>query len=298
MTRVAPAASVAQRRLLDDGGKAQSMLWIMAIMMFLTTLAGAFGLGALATARSLDKQLAGRLTVQLVEADPARRAVAESRLMALLQAHPDVARAASVDRGALVAMLRPWLGDQGDMVDLPIPAMIDVEVLRPDPTRLARIADQIARAVPAARLDRYESWMSPVARFMQLMIALAAGLVVLMALAMTTVVALAARAGLDRHRETIDVLHIMGSTDGQIARLFQRRIARDALVGGVIGAAVGLVLCAFVGGQLAGLGADLVGGVRFGVTDWLVLIALPVLFALLAIVAARLAVLRLLEQRL
>ena len=43
---------------------------------------------------------------------------------------------------------------------------------------------------------------------------------------------LAARSGLDTHRDTIDVLHMLGSTDVQIARLFQRRIAFDTLFGG------------------------------------------------------------------
>lgn len=286
------------RRLLDDRADTQSMLWIMAIMMFLTTLAGAFGLGATATARSLDQQLAGRLTVQLVEADPARRAAAESRLVAQLRRAPDVARVEPVDRAALLAMLRPWLGDQRDTGDLPIPAMIDVEVRRPDAARIAQLAAQIERIAPAARLDQYQSWMSPVARFMQLMMALAASLVALMALAMAIVVVLAARAGLDRHRPTIDILHMLGSTDGQIARLFQRRIARDALIGGIIGAIAALGLVALIGMQASSLGSDLVGGVRFGWADWLVLMAVPILFALLATLVARLAVLRLLEQRL
>ena len=34
---------------------------------------------------------------------------------------------------------------------------------------------------------------------------------------------------LDTHRATIEILHLMGATDVQVARLFQRRIALDAL---------------------------------------------------------------------
>jgi hypothetical protein len=51
------------------------MTWIMAIMLFLTVLAGALGLGMFAATAQLDRQLAGRLTVQIVEPmpKPARR---------------------------------------------------------------------------------------------------------------------------------------------------------------------------------------------------------------------------------
>ena len=53
-----------------------------------------------------------------------------------------------------------------------------------------------------------------------------------MAAATAAVVVLAARAGLEAHRATIEVMHMLGSTDVQVARLFQRRIARDAAIGG------------------------------------------------------------------
>ena len=52
------------------------------------------------------------------------------------------------------------------------------------------------------------------------------------AVATGAVVLLAARAGLETHRETISVMHMLGSTDVQVARLFQRRIALDAAIGG------------------------------------------------------------------
>src|SRR3546814_12110898 len=90
----------------------------------------------------------------------------------------------------------------------------------------------MARVTPAAHVDRHQRWMSPGSRFMDTLVWLAVGLVVLMAGATAAVVILAARAGLEAHRETIEVLHMMGSTDIQVARPFQRRIALDTLAGG------------------------------------------------------------------
>jgi cell division transport system permease protein len=291
-----PMAAPAGRRLLDAGRQTRSMAWIMAIMLFLTVLAGAFGLAALAAAQALDRQLAGRLTVQIVEANPDARERATAATLSRVRAVPGVARAAPVDRAALAAMLRPWLGEQGADSDLPIPAMIDIELRAPSDAAVAAVTRAVQVAAPGARIDRYESWMSPVASFMRVMIGLAIALILLMAAATATVVVLAARAGLDSHRETIEVLHMLGSTDSQIARLFQRRIALDTLFGGLAGTLIALVAIGFVGVQVAGLGSDLLGGIAFGVRDWVLLIALPIAFALLATVAARLAVMRALQR--
>lgn len=293
MRLITPAAD---RRLLDESRRTRSMIWIMAIMLFLTVLAAAFGLGTLAAATLLDRQIAGRLTVQIVEANEgARERDAAAALVAIRQT-PGVARAVPVDRDQLTTLLRPWLGEDGADPDLPVPAMIDVQMQGVSDNAVARLTNAVRAIVPSARIDRHESWMSPVSNFMQLMIWLAAGLVLLMAGATAAVVILVGRAGLDTHRDTIEVMHMLGSTDMQVARLFQRRIALDTLYGGVTGTVLAMVTIALIGSQLSGLGSDLVSGIALSERDWVLLAGLPILFALLATVAARYAVLGALRQ--
>ena len=288
--------STASRRLLDAQRETRSMRWIMAIMLFLTVLSAALGLGMAAANRLLDRQLAGRLTVQIVEADDARREAADERVRAVLRGLPEVAMARPVDRTALAGLLRPWLGEEGADPDLPIPAMIDVDLAERTDAGFARVRAAVLAAVPTARIDRHESWLAPVSGFLAILSAVAAGLVILMAAATASVVLLAARAGLDTHRYTIDVLHMLGSTDVQIARLFQRRIALDALTGGAIGTALAMGAVLLLGLQAARLGSDLLDGVGLGPWDWLALALLPVAFALLAMVSARIAVASALRQ--
>ncbi|OYW23375.1 MULTISPECIES: ABC transporter permease [unclassified Sphingomonas] len=290
---ITPAAD---RRLLDESRRTRSMIWIMAIMLFLTVLAAAFGLGTLAAANVLDRQIAGRVTVQIVEANEGARERDAAAALRLIRQTPGVARAEPVDRAQLAGLLRPWLGEDGADPDLPMPAMIDVELLAGTDSAVARLARAVRAVVPSARIDRHESWMSPVSNFMQLMIWLAAGLVVLMAGATAAVVILVGRAGLDTHRETIEVLHMLGSTDMQVARLFQRRIALDTLYGGAAGTVLAMLTIGLVGSQLSGLGSDLVSGIALSERDWVLLAGLPILFALLATVAARYAVLGALRQ--
>lgn len=281
----------ADRRLLDDRRGTRAMAWVMAIMLFLTVLAAALGLATLGVVAVLDRQLAGRLTVQIVSSGDRARTSATSATLAALRGLPEVRRAAPVDRARLTEMLRPWLGADGADPDLPIPAMIDVDLADARPAVVARVAAAVRAVARDARIDRQESWMTPVRSVMTMLTGLAGGLVLLMAGATAAVVILAARAGLDTHGDTIAVLHMLGSTDVQVARLFQRRIGMDTLIGGMAGMLVALAVVALVGAQFDALGSDLFAGLRLGPGDWGMLVCLPLAFALLATLAARLAVL-------
>ncbi len=291
-------AAAADRRLLDERRGTRAMTWIMAIMLFLTLLAAALGLGTLGAARLLEHQLAGRLTVQIVEPVEQARNEQTTRALAVLRASPEVARATQVDRAKLAELMRPWLGEDGADPELPVPAMIDVDLATGTDAAVARVTAAVRAVAPAARIDRHETWMSPVSDFMNLVTWLAAALVLLMASATAAVVILAARAGLDTHRDTIEVMHMLGSTDVQIARLFQRRIALDTLIGGIIGAVLATGVVLLVGMQIGALGSDLLSGLALGQRDWTLLALLPIAFALLAAFAARIAVLGALRRTL
>lgn len=208
---------------------------------------------------------------------------------------PGVTRVQLVDRVRLAELLKPWLGDAGLDPDLPMPAMIDVEVTG---DRAAAVEQAARRIAPGARVDRHAQWLSPVRSFMTMMSWLALGLVLLIASATAAVVLLAARSGLDTHRDTIEVLHMLGSTDIQVARLFQRRIAFDTLAGGLIGTLGAAVVTWLLQTRTQGLGSELLGSVALAPRDWLLLLLVPLGFALLATAAARLAILRTLGARL
>jgi cell division transport system permease protein len=284
-----------ERRLLDEGTPTRAMTWIMAIMLFLTVLAGALGLGMFAATAQLDRELAGRLTVQIVEPIAGLRDSQAAAMVTTLGKLPGVTRVREVDRAHLAQLLKPWLGDAGLDPDLPMPAMIDVEAAGGD---FAAIEAAARRIAPTARVDRHAQWLSPVRSFLSSMSWLAVSLMLLIAGATAAVVLLAARSGLDTHRDTIDVLHMLGSTDVQIARLFQRRIAFDTLLGGAAGTAAALVLVWFLQARLSAVGSEMLGGVALQQRDWFLLLLLPLGFALLSTLAARVAVLRTLGKRL
>lgn len=277
--------SVADRNLLPEGRLAGPMPWMIGIMIFLTVLAAAAGLALTDAARTLNANLEGRATIQIVQADPIRREMETLAALRALEGTPGVTSIRRVSDAEIAKLLEPWLGAQGLGPDLPVPALIDIEMSGGD---VAQLAARIHPVAPSARIDRHARWLTPLAGLIQSLTWLAAGLVLLMGVATTAAVVLASRGALNTHRATIDVLHLLGATDIQIARLFQRRIALDALFGGGIGLAAGIVVILFVGVRLGAVGSDLLGSARLDFSGWAMIVAIPIAGALLATVTARL----------
>jgi len=292
------AGRAARRRWLSEGRRGP-MPWIIAIMMFLTVLAGAAGLSLAHALNRMHGELAGGQTVQIVEANAAKRADQVRRVEALLRGDGAVAAVRVVPEERLRVQLEPWIGAGAQSGELPIPALIDMETA-PGATssQLRALAQKIRAAAPTARIESHERYLGPVERLMRLMMWLAAGLMVLMISVTGAVIMLAARSAHATHRRTIDIMHLLGATDLQIARLFQRRMAVDAMFGGALGFGAAAVLLGLLGRFLFATGSELTG---MAVLPWRLAAFLPLipLFGvLLAMLTARVTIRRALERTL
>ena len=284
-------ASPADRRLLPSGRFAGATPWLIGIMMFVMVVVAATGLALAGGARLVRDGVAHRYSIQIADGR-----ASEARAVAAARAAPGVTRVAPVPEAELRATLEQWLGPvaAGEGADLPLPALIDVE-LAPgsDP---AAVAAAVTRAVPSAQFIADQSRLAPMLGTLTALTAIASLIVLLIALATAAAVVLATRGALDTHRGTIDVLHGIGATDLQVTRLFQRKIALDALIGGTAGAIVAGIVLALVAG-LGALGDWTDGSLLRGI-DLLILVALPLLAAILATVVARSTVLAALRGQL
>lgn len=288
----------AERGLLPEGRMAGPMPWVIAIMMFLTVLAAAAGLGLAGAATRLGGQIGSRITLQVVEANPQLRAAQAEAAAEAVRRLPGVVAVRIVPQEEIDELLEPWIGAGGLESDLPIPALVDVDLTPEGRAGLDRLRAAVGAAAPAARVDDNAQWLAPLASLIGALQWLAAALVLLMVGATAATVVLAARAALDTHRQTIEILHLMGATDIQVARLFQRRIALDALFGGLVGFILAGAVLIAIGERVAALGSELLGSAAIPPQGWAVLLALPVLGVILAMLVARFTILRALGRML
>ena len=289
---IIPRVPVQHRRLLPDHRLSGPTPWVIAILMMLTLLAAAAGVGLARSADAIGSAIAGRVTVQIVTANPVTRAEQAAALRRAAAAQPFVLSARAVGQEELQETLGQWFGSaEGDdpvLQSLPLPALIDIDFVGQNhSSHMQQLRALVAAEAPGARIIPHAEWLGPVARLIGSLAWIAGGLVLLMTLASAAVVIMTARAALGTHFATIEMLHLIGATDRQITRLFQRRIAIDTAYGIALGTAVAAALLLLIGWQWAGITSGLAATASLGPTGWALLLALPLLAIALAALTAR-----------
>jgi cell division transport system permease protein len=278
------------RRLIPSSGMRGPVPLLIAIMTFVMVVVAAAGLALANSAAVVKSGVEHRYSIQI--ADGAAKAPAA---IAAARAAKGVTRVEQVPPEDLRRTLERWLGPAGAEADLPLPVIIDVD-LGPDADPVA-VGQAIQKAAPGAQFIAHRASLAPLLQALRGLTLLALGLVLLIAAASAAAIVLAARGALDNHRATIEVMHGIGATDRQVARLFVRQIAIEALLGGVAGAAVaGVIIALILGG--ASSATILAGAPPLGWDDALLLGLLPLVVALLATLVGRAALLRALRERL
>jgi cell division transport system permease protein len=296
---LAPLRGRRASHLLPRARLGGPMPWVIAIMVALTVLATG---GVLALTNLVDRaraDLAGGVTVQIVEADPVLRAAQAERTMAVLHDLPGVGDQRLVPQAELEALIEPWLGGGVRSEVVPLPALIDVRLEgEVHDEALDSLRSALAEVAPDARVDAQSDWLGPVFDAIAALRWLALGLIALLAFTSAAAVWLAARNALNANRSTIEVVHLLGGTDGQIARIFQRSVLIDAALGGLVGLILGAVALTILGAQFAALDAGLVQGGGLDAIDWLLMALVPFAAVAIALLTARMTVLASLRKML
>lgn len=265
--------------------------WVIAILIALVVIAAAGGLSLRNLAENARADLSDAVTVQIVEANEERRSELAASAAAVLSDHPLVTSVRVVPDAELAELLEPWLGANAASGDVPIPALIDVELSRQaNPEELAQLQSALDEVVEGTKIDAQSEWLKPVYDALAALQYLALALIALIAFATAAAVWLAARTAFSNHRDTVEIIHLLGGTDAQITRIFQRSVLRDAAFGAVLGLVLGLGAVWLLGQQFVALDSGMVAGGGLGWTDWAVIFLIPVGGVLLALITGRITI--------
>ena len=283
-------ATSAERRLLGTAKLRGPTPWVIAIMSFSIMIIAATGLALASAAGMLTGAIQARYAVEV----PAGAGQLDALVLAL-KTSPGVVEVDPVPESEMRRTLERWLGPAAQSADLPVPALVNFDV-RPG-ADLAPIEQRVRSVDPQARLTPHEQSVGPLLKTLRVLQWIAFGLVLLLSLASAAAVVLAARGALDTHRFTIEVMHGIGATDVQVTHLFQRKIAIDAFVGSVAGAAAAALVLMILGAGSSFV-SELSGGPTLSTVDLFVLACIPIALTVLATWVARAAVLSALREAL
>lgn len=270
--------------------------WVIAVMVFLAGLAMLVALGLQMTAHTWHQGLAQSLTVQVINADSTARDKEVAAALAELRKTPGVASAEEETGEEVAALLEPWLGKGNVGPDLPIPALIDVRVADGHKVDAAALGAALAKVAPSARVDAHERWLADLLVLMRIVQWVGGMIVALVGLATVAIIIFATRAGLATHRETVEIVHMMGAKDSTIAGAFQWRFLWVGIKGAIIGLlalGAGMGIVHLINQRLEGaLLPQLVPPPEVLAS----LLILPIVAGLLTMLTARFAVMRALSD--
>ena len=265
--------------------------WVIAILIALVVIAGAGGLALRNLAENARADLSDSITVQIIEANPQTRSERSQAAAAILASQPLVMSLRVVPDEELTALLEPWLGPSVGGQDVPFPALIDVELnARADEAQVADLQAALDRAVPGSKVDAQSSWLRPVYSALTALQWLALARIALVGIATGGAVWLAARSAFANHKDTVEIIHLLGGTDEQITRVFQRTVMLESSFGATVGAALGVAIVWLLGQQFVALDSGMIGGATLSLNDWLLIAAIPLAGVLLAIATARITI--------
>lgn len=283
---------------LSGDASARFLPWLIAFMVFLAALALVGAEALRQTAERWDSGLSGSITVQLPPQldDPEGQEAAVETALTVLGDIAGVREIEVMDRGQAAALLEPWLGNAAEDPALPLPVLMTVR-FSGDAGAIAQEARrQLSEAVPGAEVDDHRDWIGGLLDLTRGLELLAVFLLLLVGAAAVVTVVFVTRTGLAVHRPVIELLHLMGARDAQVAGRFQAHALWLGLQGGLLGLAAAVLCYALLDWALTPATAALLPPLRFGPRLLLLLALLPAIAAGVAWVTARITVLRTLAR--
>lgn len=287
---------------LGRDGSVRFLSLLIALMVYLAGLALAGTLALNGALARWDRSLIGTLTIQLPPAPESSKG--DGGLGAVLQtlrSTPGVLSAVPLSREATARLVEPWLGTSLTPDELALPRLIDLRIDADHMPNLAELRARVAAAAPGAALDDHRLWLDRLARLVLSIEATTVGILALIGAAAVLTVVFTTRTGLAIHHAVIEVLHLIGARDGYIARQFERQALRLGLRGGIVGLALAAatvygIARAASATAILGDRVQLLPALELAPWHWLVLALLPVAAALIAMLTARITVLRALAR--
>ena len=285
--------------LLDKDALSRFLPWLIAFMVFLAILAMAGMLVLNATASRWDQGIRGTLTVQVMPAeDPAKDDERLQVVLSVLAQMPEIDRYEMLTDDRLLKLLEPWLGPAAGSRDLPLPRLVDVELKTNANLNAEVLSRQLAARVPGTSVDDHRIWLKRLVRLIQTVEGLATLVLAFIALATVGTVVFTTRTGLDIHREAMEVLHLIGAQDSYIAGQFASHAFALGLKGGVFGLLLAVPTLLGIGYLAQQMDSSLLPDITLGPVHWSALAGLPLVVSLIAMVTARITVIKTLSRML
>ncbi len=270
------------------------LVFLTALMTFLCLLSVTASMSLTRMADRWTTGLENTLTVEIPNSDD--QAVLTAKVLSALRTAPGIKSAKLMDQNDMNELLKPWLGSAAEsMKDLPLPALITIELKTRTDKVVGTINRVVQEAAPTAQIDAHEQWLTDLLRFTGTLKLVAILIMLAIGLVTSLTVAGAVRSRMAIHHTELELLHIMGADDSYITGQFQRYIYWLAGKGVLLGFIICMALVAVIE-IISMTSSEALPALKLSVLQLLALPLAAIALLVISAFAARLTALKVLRE--
>ena len=263
----------------------------IAIFIFAITLSGVLAVDSMIT--NWNKSILGSLTVQIIpsstldkEKSVAETSAMEEKAVDFLKSVNGIIKVTPLSDEQMTELLSPWLGDDVDIRDLPVPRIIDVKLDSDANIDFTQLAKDLSQVSPLASLDNHKLWLNKLIAFADGIKMIATTILLLVTLITSGAIFYTTKMSLGLQRNVIEILHIIGAKDTYIAQQYAKHMGKIGFIGGLCGIIFAIPSIFFIGNLARAIEGGIISDTSLGIYDWGTILALPLFAMLIAILTA------------
>lgn len=274
--------------------------WLIAFMVYLAAMALTATMVLSGASANWRQGLSGTMTVQVIplgsEEDPQTLNRRVKDVLQALRKTPGIETAEMLSHDKLAALLEPWLGKGPLIEELPLPRLIDVRIAAGDTVDIEGLESRLAAFDRGTVVDDHGLWLDRLITLAGAIEIIALVVMVLICVSAIAAAVFTTRTGLAIHHDVIELLHLMGAQDDYVARQFQVHAFWLGLKGGLIGLGLTVVTLLVLGYLGRQVDTTMLPSMSLSVLQWVGLVVIPAVAALISMLTARFTVLRTLAR--
>ena len=243
------------------------------LLVLLATLSLAVGMVMSSASESLQRSLSGTLTVQ-VPAGLEQQSATES-IIEILRATPNIRDVRKIPDREINEALEPWLGAQAPILDLPLPALVDVAIESGQTVDIQVLTKKLSAVAPGTVVEEHSMWLGRLIDITNTVETVSMSVMLLVLISVVITVVFSTRTWMAVNREAVEVLHLIGAHDSYIAHQFQKHTFWLSSVGAAGGFALGTSFVLLIQFYIGRLSDSFLLDLTLGDIQWAALCLLP-----------------------
>ena len=177
----------------------------ISVFLFTITLTGYFMVNSLVN--NWDKSIVDGFTIQVMpdSTDTDATNLRVNKVVSFFENMENVEKVRVVSDKQVNKLLKPWLGDDIDILSLPMPKLIDVRVKNGFNVSFDKITDELSQIAPYTSINSHQVWLNKLLIFAKSIKLLAIAVLLIVLLSCTFSIFYATKTSLGIHKNIIEI---------------------------------------------------------------------------------------------